>query len=150
MKIASTCQLYSTEIVIKGNDNKLVLEDEVKIQEGKIEITMTCSVVDLHNLLKFLFEKLITIKGYKDQYPYDMLIDIYKKRKDVENELQNVVHKEFDYYEYSELDKSNERFMRKQENTNSLRETIFIDHNESDGKDVIENEPDLFTNQNVF
>ena len=46
------------------------------------------------------------------------------------------------------MDKSNERFMRKQENTNSLRETIFIDHNESDGKKIIENEPNLFENQN--
>ena len=52
--------------------------------------------------------------------------------KDVENELQNVVHKEFDYFEYSELDKSNERFMRKQENTNTLRDNIFaqIDNND--------------------
>ena len=73
-----------------------------------------------------------------------------KKLEDVVNELPNVIHKPYGYYEYSEMDKSNERFMRKQENTNSLRETIFIDHNESDGKDVIENEPDLFTNQNVF
>ena len=38
--------------------------------------------------------------------------------------------------------------MRKQENTNSLRATIFIDHNASDGKKIIENEPDLFENQN--
>ena len=73
-----------------------------------------------------------------------------KKLEDVVNELPNVIHKPYGYYEYSEMDKSNERFMRKQENTNSLRETIFIDHNESDGKDIIENEPDLFTNQNVF
>ena len=71
-----------------------------------------------------------------------------KKLEDVVNELPNVIHKPYGYYEYSEMDKSNERFMRKQENTNSLRETIFIDHNESDGKKIIENEPDLFENQN--
>ena len=71
-----------------------------------------------------------------------------KKLEDVVNELPNVIHKPYGYYEYSEMDKSNERFMRKQENTNSLRETIFIDHNESDGKKIIENEPDLFKNQN--
>lgn len=49
VKIASTCQLYSTEIVIMGNDNKLVLEDEVKIQEGKIEITNGATVHIGHN-----------------------------------------------------------------------------------------------------
>lgn len=33
-----------------------------------------------------VFEKLIVIKGCKDEYPYDILIRIYKGRKDVENE----------------------------------------------------------------
>ena len=32
-----------------------------------------------------IFEKIIA-KGYKDDYPYDALIEIYKKRKDEENE----------------------------------------------------------------
>ena len=49
-----------------------------------------------------------------------------KKRLDeVKDELQNVIHKEFGYYDYSELDNSNERFLRKQRNTNSLRDTLF-------------------------
>lgn len=49
-----------------------------------------------------------------------------KKRLDeIKDELQNVIHKEFGYYDYSELDNSNERFLRKQRNTNSLRDTLF-------------------------
>lgn len=41
-------------------------KDLILLKEGKIEITMTCSVVDLHNLLKFLFEKLITTTTYEN------------------------------------------------------------------------------------
>ena len=48
-----------------------------------------------------------------------------KKLSDVSSELPNVIHKPFGYFEYSEMDESNKRFMRKQENTNSLRDTIF-------------------------
>ena len=48
-----------------------------------------------------------------------------KKLEDVVNELPNVIHKPYGYYEYSDLDNSNARFMRKQENTNTLRDDIF-------------------------
>ena len=54
---------------------------------------------------------------------------------DVEEELPNVIHKEFNYYDYSKLDESNDRFMRKQQNTNKLSNNIFIESdmiNESD------------------
>ena len=44
---------------------------------------------------------------------------------DVQKDLPNVIHKPYGYFEYSELDSSNDRFMRKQENTNSLRDDIF-------------------------
>lgn len=33
-----------------------------------------------------VFEKLIALKGFKDDYPYNSLIHIYKEREDVENE----------------------------------------------------------------
>lgn len=47
------------------------------------------------------------------------------KLEDVINELPEIIHKEFDYFNYSELDKSNERFIRKQENTNQMRDQLF-------------------------
>jgi len=47
------------------------------------------------------------------------------KLEDVINELPEIIHKEFDYFNYSELDKSNDRFMRKQENTNQMRDQLF-------------------------
>lgn len=45
--------------------------------------------------------------------------------RDVEHDLQNVIHREYDYTEYSQKDGSNERFMRKQENTSQLNDNIF-------------------------
>jgi len=44
---------------------------------------------------------------------------------DVEPELMNVIHSQFGYFDYSKLDESNDRFMRKQENTNALKDNIF-------------------------
>lgn len=52
-----------------------------------------------------------------------------KKLEQVTSELPNVIHKSYGYYEYSELDESNSRFLRKQENTNNLRDDIFTQVN---------------------
>ena len=43
----------------------------------------------------------------------------------VRDEIKNTVSNDYDYYKYSERDGSNERFMEKQRNTNSFRDTIF-------------------------
>ena len=47
------------------------------------------------------------------------------KLEQIEHELKNIVHKEYDYFDYSAKDKSNERFMLKQKNTNQLVDTLF-------------------------
>ena len=44
---------------------------------------------------------------------------------DVEEELPNVIHTGFEYDNYSKLDGSNDRFLRKQINQNTLRDLIF-------------------------
>ena len=54
------------------------------------------------------------------------------KLDDIISELPDIIHKEFDYFNYSELDKSNERFIKKQENTNSLRDNIFVQPQEQE------------------
>jgi hypothetical protein len=61
----------------------------------------------------------------------------------VKDEVQNIVNKDYDYYKYSEHDGSNDRFMEKQRNTNSFRDTIFdviddIKPKEEKPKDEIE------------
>ena len=48
-----------------------------------------------------------------------------KRLADVRHEIPEVVHSDFDYDTYSELDGSNERFLRKQKNTNQLVDSVF-------------------------
>ena len=45
--------------------------------------------------------------------------------EDIKDQIDFIVNKPFNYYEYSELDGSNDRFMRKQKNTNQLSDPIF-------------------------
>ena len=52
-----------------------------------------------------------------------------KRIADITTELPNVIHRPYGYYEYSEMDDSNTRFMRKQENTNTLKDDIFTQVN---------------------
>ena len=40
-----------------------------------------------------------------------------KRLSDIKDDIPNIIHKEYDYQSYSELDGSNERFLRKQTNT---------------------------------
>ena len=47
------------------------------------------------------------------------------KLDDVKDQIDFIVNKPFNYYEYSELDGSNDRFLRKQRNTNQLSDPIF-------------------------
>lgn len=43
---------------------------------------------------------------------------------DVKHEIENIVTKPYDYFKYSELDGSNDRFINKQQNTNHLNSII--------------------------
>lgn len=68
--------------IIYGNsyDNQISTEKLVSIGVG-------CHHDKDYNGAIAIFEKIIA-KGYKDDYPYHALIEIYKKRNDVENELR--------------------------------------------------------------
>lgn len=68
--------------IIYGNsyDKQISTEQLVSIGVG-------CHHDEDYNGAIAIFEKIIA-KGYKDDYPYDALIEIYKKRNDVENELR--------------------------------------------------------------
>ena len=54
------------------------------------------------------------------------------KLENVQDTINNTIKSTYDYYEYSELDGSNDRFMEKQRNTNSLREQIFNTDDDND------------------
>jgi hypothetical protein len=80
----------------------------------------------------------------------ESLPDFTKESKlkvaDIIQDIPNIIHKEFDYYTYSELDESNKRFMRKQENTNPIKDNIFYNayvHNNNDSEKI--DKTDLFT-----
>lgn len=69
------------------------------------------------------------------------------KLSDIEDDIPNIIHKEFDYDIYSKLDGSNDRFIRKQINTNSLRDTIFgglQEASEEENIQITKNNNDLF------
>ena len=71
--------------------------------------------------------------------------------KDVEEELPSVIHTGFEYDVYSQLDGSNDRFLRKQENTNTLRDTLFagLQENKDDNIKIVKKQPDLFNQDNM-
>ena len=47
------------------------------------------------------------------------------KLEQIEQELKHVINDGYDYSLYSELDKSNDRFMLKQANTNMIKGSLF-------------------------
>ena len=125
------CQLFNV-VVIKGRPSK-----------GMIKISPFELLWEQKNDLTNLYGNLNTKEFFSDLID-NMVVDETEEElpelehtsklqlKDIIYELPNVVHKQYDYFEYSSLDKSNERFMRKQENTNTLRDNIFaqIDNND--------------------
>ena len=68
-----------------------------------------------------------------------------KRLADVRHEIPEVVHSDFDYDTYSELDGSNERFLRKQKNTNQLVDSVFaMEERDNDLKNRELKEMELF------
>ena len=72
--------------------------------------------------------------------------------KDIESEIPNIIHSGFEYDKYSQLDGSNDRFIRKQENTNSLRDKLFDGLQESKNDEdikITKEDSNLFNINNV-
>ena len=96
-------------------------------------------------------KELEIIKNSEEDLP-ELPHTIKLKLKDVESELPEVIHSGFEYDVYSQLDGSNDRFLRKQENTNSLRDTLFGGLQQSDEKekiDITKNQPNLFNQKDM-
>jgi hypothetical protein len=88
------------------------------------------------NTKEFLLQELIdNMKKPEEEVE---LGEFDKKEKidisEIADEIPNIVHEQFEYDIYSELDKSNERFMRKQENTNKIRPAVKKDEKEAKEK----------------
>lgn len=125
------CEIFNV-VVIKGRPSKgmVKISPFELLWEQKNDLTNLYGNLNTKEFFSDLMDNMV-VNEDEDELP-ELEHTSKLQLKDVENELQNVVHKEFDYFEYSELDKSNERFMRKQENTNTLRDNIFaqIDNND--------------------
>lgn len=79
---------------------------------------------------------------------FDFEVTEKDKLDDVKDDLPNVIHKPYGYYEYTEMDNSNNRFLRKQENTNMLKDNIFNQENVVDNKNEKNQQHDLFESIN--
>lgn len=125
------CEIFNV-VVIKGRPSKgmIKISPFELLWERKNDLENLYGNLNTKEFFSDLMDNMVVTED-EDEVP-ELEHTSKLQLKDVENELQNVVHKEFDYFEYSELDKSNERFMRKQENTNTLRDNIFaqIDNND--------------------
>lgn len=140
------CQIFNV-VVIKGRPSK-----------GMIKISPFELLWEQKNDLTNLYGNLNTKEFFSDLID-NMVVDETEEElpelehtsklqlKDIIYELPNVIHKQYDYFEYSSLDKSNERFMRKQENTNTLRDNIFaqIDNNDIPKDESYKLQGELFT-----
>ena len=112
------------------------------------------------NTKLFFMEELID--GIKDDVVDEDVEDIgdlpvarKTKLAEIEEELKTVVHSDFNYYNYSEQDNSNKRFMDKQENTSLLRDGMFNkakDNEQPVVEETIEEEKegDLFGDDEEF
>ena len=137
-------------IILQGRSNKgefgiipfeLLWEKKTDLTDvyGGSELTKTFFIEELVDEMKDDFDE--------DEDEINKPFELTEKKRiaDITNELPNVIHRPYGYYEYSEMDKSNNRFMRKQENTNTLRDDIFTQDNvEKQDKKKKKEEGDLF------
>ena len=104
----------------KPKDGNIKLEMFELLWENREDIDLKNIYGDDSTKLFFSEQLLNSMKPEDDEEVAPELSHTSKLRlNDVENDLTNVVHTPYDYYEYSKLDGSNNRFMRKQENTQS-------------------------------
>ena len=90
---------------------------------GGSELTKTFFIDELVDNMKEEFNE--------DDEEINKPFELTEKKRiaDITTELPNVIHRPYGYYEYSEMDDSNARFMKKQENTNTFRDDIFTQVN---------------------
>ena len=124
--------IYLEEIYgfIKDLWNVVVVQSRPK--QGAIKIEMfdllweTKNDINLLNIYgnkatqSFFADILLDNMNPSEEEAADELEHTEKKTlADVEQDLPNIVHSQYDYFKYSDLDGSNNRFLRKQENTQS-------------------------------
>lgn len=134
------CELWKVIIIqSKPRNNNIYIEPFKMLWETKQELN---NIYGTEKTQTFFLEQLLGEEhedDNKEEQIEENLPDLPHtsklKLEDIEDKLISVVSKEFDYNIYSKKDGSNDRFIRKQENTNQLRDTIFNTINtENDSK----------------
>lgn len=136
-------------IILQGKSNKgkfgivpfeLLWEKKTDLTDlyGGSELTKTFFIEELVDEMKEDYDE--------DEDEINKPFELTEKKRisDVSTELPNVIHRPYGYYEYSKLDDSNDRFMRKQENTNTLRDDIFAQVDNEPKKKEKKDEGNLF------
>lgn len=157
-KIFDIIQDYWKIIIIESRpkNGKINIKPFELLWESKLDVINIYGDI---NTKTFFLEQLIDENNIKDDNKDDVDEELKDfehtskvKLEDIISELPNIVHKEFDYYDYSEKDNSNNRFMIKQKNTNKLKDDIFSGENENDDNEENNNNNklDLFDNEVPF
>ena len=142
-------------IVIKKNSKQSTIHIEPfeLIWEKKVGFNDLYKFGGYVNTKEFFLQDLIDnmkTEDESDNYIKEYQLPHTEKFRldDIKDQIENIITKPFNYFEYSQLDGSNMRFMRKQKNTNQLRDNIFdmIEENEDNDNNDINNEQiDLFS-----
>lgn len=112
-------------IVIKGKSKNYIYNLRMfeLLWDKKDDIDLMNIYGDQNTKMFFAEQVIDTLNT--DDYDEDEAPDFEMAPKlqesDIEHEIPTIVHAEFDYFDYSEKDGSNNRFMRKQENTNKIK-----------------------------
>ena len=122
------CELWKV-IIIQGNSkNGVVTISPFELLWDKKE-SLDNIYGNTETKTFFLQELIDDMKSEEPEEEEEVIPDLPHtskyKLEQIEHELKNIVHKEYDYFDYSTKDKSNERFMLKQKNTNQLVDTLF-------------------------
>jgi hypothetical protein len=98
------------------------------------------------NTAQFFAQEFFNIKdenNFEEDEAPDFVLTPKKTAEDIESEIPNIVHSDFDYFKYSEMDGSNNRFMRKQKNTDKTNNGFNAPSEEV--KKEVEKEINLFS-----
>ena len=141
-------RLFSTIVIKSKRKGDFHLRIFELLWNKKDDIDVTNMYGDI-NTMNFFAEELTNKMKESDEFEEEEAPDFIMTPKleysDIEVDLPNIVHKDFDYYKYSEEDNSNNRFLRKQENTNKIG-TVFAPPEQS----IFDEVEDTKTNPTLF
>ena len=122
-------ELFDIVVIKKQPTNGTIhIEPFILLWEKKIDINDIFG--GYMNTKEFFLQDLVDnmkpIEYMGDQYIESYQLPHTEKLKldDIKQDIENIINKPYDYFKYSELDGSNERFMTKQQNTNHLSNII--------------------------